>query len=119
MDNVRQSLNELKLILAENKDLDNDFNRKLLEVVNGIYDNLEGVQVNLESVTEDLALINDDLSEVQGEIFEEVSLEQLEEHEEEYVEVTCSKCKKPIFVEATVLNGKETILCPYCTNKIN
>ena len=118
MENIRKNLDELKLILEENKDMDNIFNRKLLEIVNGLYNNLEETQVNLESVAEDLSLINDDLSEVQEEVFEELSFEELEEYEDEYVEVRCSNCDKPIFVEKSVLKSEEGINCPYCENKI-
>ncbi|MGL4655372.1 MAG: CD1247 N-terminal domain-containing protein [Sarcina sp.] len=119
MDNIRENLNSLKLILDKNKDLDNEFNRKLLEVVNGLFDSIEGMTVNLESVAEDVALINDDLSNVQEELFEEMSFEELEEQEEEYVEVKCQSCAKPIYVENSVLKNKEKISCPYCTNQIN
>ncbi|MGL4451488.1 MAG: CD1247 N-terminal domain-containing protein [Sarcina sp.] len=119
MDNIRENLVSLKVILDNNKDLDNEFNRKLLEVVNGLFDNIEGITVNLETVTEDVALINDDLSNVQEELFEEMSFEELEEAEDEYVEVKCQSCSKPIYVENSVLKNKEKISCPYCTNQIN
>lgn len=118
MENIRESLTQLKIILDENNEMDNVFNRKLLEVVNRLYDNIEGMQVNIESVSEDLSLINDDLSNVQEELFEEVTFEDLEE-DDEYIEVKCSSCNKPIFVENSVLKNKEKISCPYCTNQIN
>lgn len=118
MDNIREDLTKLKLILSENEEMDNVFNRKLLEVVNGLYDTIEAVTVNVDSIAEDLSLINDDLSNVQEELFEEVTFEDLEE-EDEYTEVKCSSCNKPIFVENSVLKNKEKISCPYCTNQIN
>ena len=118
MDNIRENLISLKLILDNNKDLDNEFNRKLLDVVNGLFDSVEGLTVNLESVTEDLSLMNVDLSDVQEELFEEMSFEELEQ-EDEYIEVKCQSCKKPIYVENSVLKNKEKISCPYCTNQIN
>ncbi|MGL4761531.1 MAG: CD1247 N-terminal domain-containing protein [Sarcina sp.] len=119
MDNIRENLTNLKLILDDKKNLDNEFNRKLLEVVSGLFDAVEGMAVNLESVTEDVSLINEDLSDVQEELFEEVTLEDLEDQEDEYVEVKCQSCDKPIYVENSVLKNKEKISCPYCTNQIN
>lgn len=119
MDNIRENLASLKLILDNNKELNNDFNRKLLDIVNGLFDSIEGMAVNLESIAEDVALINDDLSGVQEELFEEMSFEELEEEEDEYIEVKCQSCSKPIYVENSVLKNKEKISCPYCTNQIN
>ncbi|WP_297519103.1 hypothetical protein [uncultured Clostridium sp.] len=119
MENIREDLTNLKLILDDNKDLNNEFNRKLLDLVDGLFDTIEGMAVNLESVTEDVSLINDDLSDVQEELFEEVTLEDLEEEDDDYVEVKCQSCEKPIYVENSVLKNKEKISCPYCTNQIN
>lgn len=118
MDNVRKNLTDLREILKSSKELDNPFNRKLLEVVNELFDQVEAIQVNVESVTEDLSLINDDLSEVQEELFEEVTIEELEGYEDEYVEIKCSKCDNPLYVEKSVLDNKESLSCPYCTNEI-
>ena len=119
MDNIRENLTQLKFILDENKDMDNIFNRKMLEVVNGLYDVVEGMQVNVESIAEDLSFINEDLSNVQEELFEEVSFDDLDEQADEYIEIKCLSCDKPIFVENSVLKNKEKIQCPYCTNQIS
>ena len=66
---------------------------------------------------ENVSLINDDLSEVQDEIFEEVTFEELEEFEDDYVETICNNCKKVLYVERSVLKNNEEIPCPYCNNK--
>ncbi|MGL4741951.1 MAG: CD1247 N-terminal domain-containing protein [Sarcina sp.] len=119
MDNIRGKITQLKLILEENKDMDNTFNRKMLEVVTDLYDSIEGMSVNVESIAEDLSLINDDLADVQEELFEEMTLEELEEVEDEYIEIKCQSCGKPIYVENSVIKNKEKISCPYCTNQIS
>ena len=118
MDNVRKNLENLKESLESNTELNNPFNKKLLEVVNELFDEVEAIQVNLESVTEDLSLINDDLSEVQEELFEEVTFEELEEYEDEYIEIKCSNCNNPLYVEKSALDNKESLSCPYCTKEI-
>ncbi|MGL4991347.1 MAG: CD1247 N-terminal domain-containing protein [Sarcina sp.] len=118
MDNIRKSINELKFILKENKEINNDFNKKLVEVIENLSETIDEIQINLNNVAEDLSFINDDLSNVQEELFEEVTFEDLED-EDEYIEINCSTCNKPIFVENSVIKNKEKIACPYCTNQIN
>ncbi len=86
MDNVQKNLENLKEILESNKELNNPFNKKLLEVVN--------------------------------ELFDEVTFEELEEYEDEYVEIKCSNCNNPLYVEKSALDNKESLSCPYCTKEI-
>ncbi|MGL5245874.1 MAG: CD1247 N-terminal domain-containing protein, partial [Sarcina sp.] len=69
---------------------------------------------NVETIDETVTLLNDDLSGVQDELFEELTLEELEDHEEEYCEVVCENCNKTLYVEKEMLSGKEEIPCPYC-----
>ncbi len=78
---------------------------------------IEEVMVNEAVLSENLKYMDDDISEIQEELFEEVSLEELDEFESEYTEVSCNKCGKPIFIEASALE-EDNIPCPYCGENI-
>lgn len=87
-------------------------------ILEGLLEKVEGVMVNQAVIAETVNYINDDLSDIQEELFEEVSLEELDDIEEEYTETTCNSCGKPIFIEASALEEKNGIECPYCGENI-
>ena len=55
-----------------------------------------------------------DLTDIQDELFEEVTFDDLNGLEDEYVEINCEKCSKPLFVEQQALNNNNAIPCPFC-----
>ncbi|MGG7176127.1 CD1247 N-terminal domain-containing protein [Clostridium paraputrificum] len=79
---------------------------------------VEEILVNEAALAENLNYLDDDISDIQEELFEEVSLEELDEMEEEYREVSCSKCGKPIYIEASTIKENKEIPCPYCGESI-
>ena len=58
--------------------------------------------------------IDNDLTDIQDELFEEVTFDDLNGLEDEYVEINCEKCSKPLFVEQQALNNNNSIPCPFC-----
>ena len=64
--------------------------------------------------------MDQDISGLQDELFEEVSVEDLEEMEDtEYKEIKCKECGKIIYIEESALKGSKELKCPYCNNKID
>lgn len=117
MENIRNGVLNLKTLVKENSLDDKVFKEKILDLIEGLASKIEEIEVNIETLDENVSLINDDLSEVQDEIFEEVTFEELEEFEDDYVEVICDNCKKTLYVERSVLRNNEEIPCPYCNSK--
>lgn len=113
MKNIQDSIIELKELI-KNTDNKNLVNEKLIDVIEYLANRVEELQVNIETLDENISLINDDLSGVQDELFEEVTFEELEEYEDDYREVICEFCNKPLFVEKSVIDNTENIPCPYC-----
>ncbi|MGL4773652.1 MAG: CD1247 N-terminal domain-containing protein [Clostridium sp.] len=91
----------------------------MTEAIENLSDKVEEIIVNNESLEENISFLNSDLSNIQEEIFEEVTFEDLEEIEDEYVEIKCKNCGKPLFAEKSVINGHEEIPCPYCNSNAN
>lgn len=87
-------------------------------ILEGITSKIEEVMVNETVLAETVNYLNADLSDIQEELFEEVSLEELDNLEDEYAETFCEHCSKPIFIEATALEEKNEIPCPYCGENI-
>lgn len=114
MKNIQNSILEMKKLLENSSEVENSFNKQLLDLVENLVNKVEEIQVNMETLDENLSLINDDLSEVQDELFEEVTLEELDEYDDEYEEVICTYCDKPIYVEKSVIESDKDIPCPYC-----
>ena len=87
-------------------------------VLDGLSKKVEEILVNEAVLAENLNYLDDDISDIQEELFEEVSLEELDEMEEEYREVNCSKCGRPIYIESSTIKGNDEIPCPYCGENI-
>lgn len=116
MKEIRENLN---LIKEEASKLENDnITLKLIDVINMLTDKVEELLVNQEAIEENIKFIDTDISGIQEELFEEVSFEDLEEIEDEYEEIKCKHCEKPIFVEKDVAQTNEKIKCPYCGENI-
>ena len=119
MEELRKEIEEFKDSLSYVKD---DTYRKYFEniqsILNSMTNKIEEIVVNQEAIEENMQFLDDDLSNIQDELFEEVSIDELCDMEDEYVEVNCVHCNKPIFMEKSVLNSNEEIPCPYCHENI-
>ena len=117
MKDIKNNISNLLKAMDKNTELDKEFKDSLLNVISSLVDKIEELQVNVETLDENVNLLNDDLSGVQDELFEELTLEEPEEYDDEYCEVVCDKCHKPIYIEKDILNRSESIPCPYCGNE--
>lgn len=119
MEKLRKEIEEFKNSLSH---VENDAYKKYFENIQSILtsmaDKIEEVIVNQETIEENMQFLDDDLSGIQDELFEEVSIDDLCHMEDEYVEVNCVHCSKPIFMEKSALSSKEQIPCPYCHKNI-
>lgn len=87
----------------------------ILEIMN---QKIEELAVNQESIEENIKFMDDDLTNIQDELFEELSIDDLNDMEDEYTEINCVHCNKPIFIEKSALSNNEEIPCPYCKKNI-
>ena len=112
---IQEVLEDLKVKVSK---VENEEYREIFGTINNLLeclsDKVEEIIVKQESIEENIQFIDEDLTGLQDEFFEEVSLEDLEEFEDEYVEIECSKCKKPLFVEKGALESNQSIPCPFC-----
>lgn len=118
MDNIKEEIKDLNATIntidIENKDLF----LKLSNILENLTEKVEEIKVNQETIEETLEYMDDDLSGIQEELFEEVSLDELEDFNDEYKEIKCSHCKKPVFIEVSTLENNNKIPCPYCNKNI-
>ncbi|WP_244835349.1 CD1247 N-terminal domain-containing protein [Clostridium sp. BJN0001] len=118
MNDIRKKIQNVRQEIASSHD---EKNRKILsdiaDVLDLMSDKLEEVIVNEEAMQENVQFIDDDLSGIQDELFEEVSIDDLNEMDDEYTEVKCSSCGKTVFIEKAALKN-EFIPCPYCNKNI-
>ena len=119
MEELRSKIEVLKDNLAE---IENDEYKKCFDNVYSILetmtDKIEELVVNQETLEENFRFMDDDLSGIQDELFEEVSIDDLEDIEDEYTEIKCAHCNKPIFIEKSALSSDNEIPCPYCHKNI-
>ncbi|WP_294376282.1 CD1247 N-terminal domain-containing protein [uncultured Clostridium sp.] len=119
MEELRKQIEEFQTSLSDIKDdAYRNYFEKIESILNSMADKIEEVVVNQETMEENMQFLDDDLSNIQDELFEEVSIDELCDMEDEYVEVKCTHCNKPIFMEKSALESKDKIPCPYCHNNI-
>lgn len=116
MKEIRDNLEILKK--EANNMEENSTLLKLINVIDMLTEKVEEVIVNQETMEENIRFMDTDLSGIQEELFEEVSLEDLEEIEDEYEEINCKHCNKPIFIEKAATVNNQEIKCPYCKENI-
>lgn len=119
MHKLNGMLKDIKVQLQELKNEENkEILRSFYDVIEILSDKIEEINVKQETIEENIQYLDEDLTSLQDEVFEEISLEDLEDMEEEYIEVKCSQCSNPLFVEKEVFDAKNEIPCPFCKNKI-
>lgn len=89
----------------------------ILSIVSDISDSIEEIDYKQDFLEENIKYIDEDIIGLQDELFEEVSIEELIELEEEYIEIKCKNCNKPLFVEKESINNKKKIPCPFCNKE--
>lgn len=114
----REELDKIQVVLKELPETEKNIYEAFTSILEGFNNKLEELEVNLEAIGENVDYLNSDLSDIQEDLFEEVSLEDLEDFDDGFEEVTCSHCKKPIFVDKSALVNNSQIPCPLCGENI-
>ncbi|MBD7914478.1 hypothetical protein H9660_04910 [Clostridium sp. Sa3CUN1] len=117
MRNFKENIESIKdeiLCLEDNK-----YKRifeNLLSLIEDMTYSMEEMSYKQESLEESVKYMDEDIIGLQDELFEEVSIDDLMEIEDEYLEVNCKHCDKPLFVEKESINENKSIPCPFCNN---
>lgn len=119
MNDIKKAINELNTSIdqVKSEDYKNLFT-DISKILDGLNEKVEETMINQTALAENLNYLDDDISDIQEELFEEVSLEDLDEFEDEYKEVNCNSCGKPIYIESSALDENKEIPCPYCGENI-
>lgn len=119
MEELRNEIEDLKNNLSkiENEEYKQCFDSvfSILEIMN---QKIEELTINQEAIEENIKFMDDDLTNIQDELFEELSIDELNDMEDEYTEIICPHCNKPIFMEQSILSKNDEIPCPYCNKNI-
>ncbi|MDZ5010772.1 hypothetical protein GNF77_18110, partial [Clostridium perfringens] len=75
---------------------------------------IEDMSNRQDYLEENVQYIDEDLTGLQDELFQEVSIEDLIEMDDEYIEISCKNCEKPLFVEKESIDNNKVIPCPFC-----
>ena len=108
IDQVKNKINDIKD--EKYADIFNSLSDILLDLSSKV----EDLNSRQEYLEENIEYIDNDLTDIQDELFEEVTFGDLNGLEDEYVEINCEKCSKPLFVEQQALNNNNAIPCPFC-----
>ena len=120
MEKIFEEINNISEKLKEVKDKKYyDLFNSMQGVLSSLASKIEEVQIKQESMEENMEYIGDDLTDMREEFFEEVSFDELAEIEEEYVEIKCKHCGKPLFVEQKSIKNNTSIPCPFCNDRAN
>lgn len=91
---------------------------KVSSILETMNNKIEELIVNQETMEENIRFMDDDLTDIQDELFEEVSIDELNDMDDEYTEINCVHCGKSIFIEKSALSKNNEIPCPHCHKNI-
>mgnify|MGYP001244543564 CR=1 FL=1 len=119
MEELRIEIEDLKRNLSkiENKEYKECFD-SVFSILEKMNKKFEELTINQESIEENIRFMDNDLTNIQDELFEELSIDELNDMEDEYTEINCEHCNKPIFIEQSTLSNNNEIPCPYCNKNI-
>jgi DNA-directed RNA polymerase subunit RPC12/RpoP len=116
---VKSKIENLNIVISKIKDNDyKELFNDMSSILSGLSSKVQEIMVNEAALAENIKYLDDDISDIQEELFEEVSLEELDEIEEEFKEVSCRGCGRTIYIEASTLKENKEIPCPYCDENI-
>ncbi|MBD7910023.1 MULTISPECIES: CD1247 N-terminal domain-containing protein [Clostridium] len=119
MKEIKRQIEDLNIKISQIQDEQyKEFFERVSGVLEGLSAKVQEIMVNETVLAENFKYMDDDISNLQEELFQEVTLEELDEIEEEYREVSCKNCGKTIFIETSALSEKHEIPCPYCNENI-
>jgi len=119
MEELRNEIEKLKLNLSKihSEEYKDCFN-SVFNILDKMNQKIEELTINQENIEENIKFMDDDLTNIQDELFEELSIDELNDMEDEYTEINCAHCNKPIFIEQSALSNNNEIPCPYCHKNI-
>ncbi|MBE6047366.1 MAG: hypothetical protein E7213_02985 [Clostridium sp.] len=119
MKKIKNQIQNLKDTISkiENDEYKSVF-QDIANILNDLSSKVEDVMVNEAVLAENFKYMDDDISNLQEELFEEVSIDDLDMMEEQYKEIQCKNCGKTIFIEEAALQENKEIPCPYCNKNI-
>ncbi|ATD55200.1 CD1247 N-terminal domain-containing protein [Clostridium chauvoei] len=106
-----------KLELIQDKEY-KDLFYNISSILDSLSEKVEETLVKQEYLEENVQYMDEDLTDLQEELFEEVSFEELDDFEDEYIEINCINCNKPMFIEKESLEKNKNISCPFCKKNI-
>ncbi|ASW42678.1 CD1247 N-terminal domain-containing protein [Clostridium isatidis] len=117
MKNIKNKIETIKndIIKVNNKEYKDIFNN-ILSVLDDLSKVTEELIVRQESLEENIQYLDEDVTGLQDELFEEVTIEDLIEMDDEFVEINCKNCNKSLFVEKESIDNNKNIPCPFCHN---
>ena len=118
MEEIFKSIELMKKQIETSEAIENkEILKTYSDILSMLAEKVEEVIVKQEAIEENVGYMGEDLTDIQEELFEEVSLEDLMDIEDEYIEIYCKNCGKPLFVEKEALDNNNTIPCPFCNEK--
>ncbi|WP_300386043.1 CD1247 N-terminal domain-containing protein [Clostridium sp.] len=114
MKEIKDKINNLTEKISQIENSNKKILKDIVEILKDITTVVETTNLRQDYLEENMKYIDEDLSDIQEEIFEEVSIEDLIEMDDEFIEVKCSNCEQTLFLEKETIENKKIINCPFC-----
>lgn len=111
---IKENIKNLQNSISKIEDKEyKDLFENIENILSSLSKKVEELMTNQAVLADKLNCIDDDIVDLQDELFEEVSIEELEEMEDDYKEISCKNCGKPVYIESSTLEKESKIPCPY------
>lgn len=116
--NIDSKIQELYQFLDQYKGENKEFFELTTSILQCLKDEVTEMKENMSNVNKNISYLNADISELQDQLFEEVSVEDLEDIEDSYDELECKNCGKKLYVEVEAIKNNKVLLCPNCNQNL-
>lgn len=114
MENIDKKMDALYQILDQYKGENIEFYKVATNILDCLNDEVSQMNEKIKNINENINFLNADVSELQDQLFEEVSIEDLEDIEDSYDELECKNCGKKLYIEVDAIKNNENLHCPNC-----
>lgn len=119
MSNIKNAIETLRSSIKKVEE------KEYKDIFEGIFTLLDSLDQKIEEINErqnileeNMDYLDKDITGLQDELFEEVTIEDLIEMDDEFTEISCNNCKNKIFIEKDTIKNNKTIPCPFCKEKV-
>lgn len=123
MDSIKSRVSYLKGLMdglkINTEDREGKVIKEIVEVLEEIADELDELKDSQRDMEEYVDNLDENLAYIEDELFDDEDDDYDDDEIDGFVEVACQDCGETVYIDAGILDEKESIICPNCHKNIS